>query len=47
MELFISEEFGVFLIEDYHLDAIILEFGARADWVARDPGYRGRGQPQL
>ena len=37
MELFISEEFGVFLIEDYHLDAITLEFGARADWVARDP----------
>ena len=37
MELFISKEFGVFLIEDYHLDAITLEFGARADWVARDP----------
>ena len=32
-----SKEFGVFLIEDYHLDAITLEFGARADWVNRDP----------
>ena len=32
-----SKEFGVFLIEDYHVDAITLEFGARADWVDRDP----------
>jgi iron complex outermembrane receptor protein len=32
-----SEELGVFIIEDYHVDALTLEFGARADWVERDP----------